>query len=297
MAPSRVGGRGLGKSSSTSGTVFQGEGQVRAGINSQFSSSFGNASHSLPGPLAGDISNNVFLNVGNSGPSIGDNSLETDANSGLSGGPHLHRTGSFNPESYMHVSTQPMSFSSNNISFSDGSSVVQQHSQQDHNSLGIESLQQNQQHATSAAAGSFIQESESYLSQAQKKPRLDVKQEDVLQQQGMQQQLQRQNSMQIEGHNPQLQGLLTQQRLQNQQQLLQSMPNLQRARLQQQQQHLHQQMMLRNHMQSQSIQPGIGVKRSYDSGICARKLMQYLYHQRQRPPVSLHFSLIFDACI
>ncbi|CAM8996598.1 unnamed protein product [Rhodiola kirilowii] len=299
MAPSRVRGRGLGQSSSSAGIFFQGEGQSLSGINSHLSSSFGNSSYLLPGGaghpslnlISGDVSNNVLLSVANSGPSVGGNSLVADANSGLSvsGGPHLQRTGSFNTESYLRHPASPMSFSSNNISFSassimDGSSVVQHNSQQDHGSHGYQSQQQNQQHSTSATSGSFIREPNSYLSQAQKKPRLDMKQEGVLPQQVMQQLLQRQDPMQMQGHNPQLQALLNQQRMRHQQQLLQSMPNLQRARLQQQHQQQHQQMMLSNHMQPQIIQPGTAVKRPYDSGICARRLMQYLYHQRQRPP-------------
>ncbi|CAM8944805.1 unnamed protein product [Rhodiola kirilowii] len=299
MAPSRVGGRGLGQSPSNSGIFFQGEGQSQGRINSQLSSSFGNSSHSLPGtaglssldPASGDISNNVLQSVANSGPSVGASSLVTDANSGHSGGPHLQRSGSFNTESYMRLPASPMSFSSNNISFSassimDGSSVVQQNSQLDHNSHGYQSQQQNPQNSSSPTSGSFIKEPNSYLSQAQKKPRLDLKQENILQQQLMQQLLQRQDPMQLQGQNPQLQALLNQQRIRHQQQMLQSMPNHQRAHLQQQQQQHQQQlqqMMLRSPMQAQNIQPGTAVKRSYDSGICARRLMQYLFHQRQRP--------------
>uniref|UniRef100_A0A7N0RDG7 Transcriptional regulator SLK2 n=1 Tax=Kalanchoe fedtschenkoi TaxID=63787 RepID=A0A7N0RDG7_KALFE len=297
MAPSRLTSRGLGQSSSSSGIFFQGEGQSLAGINSHLSSSFGNSSHSLPGtagrpsldPISGELSNNVLQSVGNSGPSVGASSLVTDANSGLSGGPHLQRSGSFNTDSYMRLPASPMSFSSNNISFSassimDGSTVVQQNSLQDLNSHGYQSQQQNQQHSSSATSGSFIPEPNSYLSQTQKKPRLDIKQEGVLPQQVMQQLLQRPDPMQMQGHNPQLQALLNQQRLRQQQQYLQSMPNLQRAHLQQQHQQQHQQMILRSQMQPQNIQPGAAVKRTYDSGICARRLMQYLYHQRQRPP-------------
>ncbi|KAJ6876432.1 hypothetical protein NC652_035721 [Populus alba x Populus x berolinensis] len=68
-----------------------------------------------------------------------------------------------------------------------------------------------------------------------------------------------------------------QQRLRQQQQILQSMPPLQRAQLQQQQQ-----MQLRQQMQQQAMQPASSLKRPFDGGICARRLMQYLYHQRQR---------------
>ncbi|KAF9616883.1 hypothetical protein IFM89_032845 [Coptis chinensis] len=89
----------------------------------------------------------------NSGPSVCASSLVTDANSALSGGPHLQRSASINTESYMRLPASPMSFSSNNISISgssvmDGSSIVQQGSHQD------QSPQQGQkrQHGASTAS-------------------------------------------------------------------------------------------------------------------------------------------------
>ncbi|GLT69638.1 hypothetical protein SLA2020_417740 [Shorea laevis] len=81
--------------------------------------------------------NNAVLNsVANSGPNVGASSLVTDANSALSGGPHLQRSSSINTDSYMRPPASPMSFTSNNISMSgssvvDGSSVGQQGSHQD----------------------------------------------------------------------------------------------------------------------------------------------------------------------
>ncbi|KAJ0042208.1 hypothetical protein Pint_17388 [Pistacia integerrima] len=304
MAPSRVTG-GLTQSSSSSGIFFQGDGQSQAVVNSHLSSSYGNSSNSIPGtgrpnlgPVSGDMNNAVLNSVANSGPSVGASSLVTDANSALSGGPHLQRSASINTESYMRLPASPMSFSSNNISISgssvvDGSSVVQQGS---HPDPSAQQVQQSQQQGASSATslptsqtgqvslpmgprvpGSFIQDPNN-LSQVQKKPRLDIKQEDILQQQVFQQLLQRQDSMQLQGRNQQLQALL-QQRLRQQQQILQSMPPLQRAQLQQQQQ----QMQYRQQMQQQGMQPTNALKRPYDSGVCARRLMQYLYHQRQRP--------------
>ncbi|XP_021298201.1 probable transcriptional regulator SLK2 isoform X2 [Herrania umbratica] len=204
----------------------------------------------------------------------------------------------------MRLPASPMSFSSNNISMSgssvvDGSSIGQQGSHQDPSVQQMQQSQQLQQGASSATSlpttqtgqvslpmgprvpGSFMQDPNN-LSQVQKKPRLDIKQEDILQQQVLQQLLQRQDSMQLQGRNPQLQALIQQQRLrqQQQQQYLQSMPPLQRAHLQQQQQ----QMQLRQQFQQQGMPQVAAMKRPFDSGVCARRLMQYLYHQRQRPP-------------
>nr|DAD18794.1 TPA_asm: hypothetical protein HUJ06_020257 [Nelumbo nucifera] len=249
--------------------------------------------------------NRVILNsTANSGPSVGASSLVTDANSALSGGPHLQRSASINTESYMRLPASPMSFSSNNISISgssviDGSSMVQQSSHQDHSSQQVQQGQQQQQGTSSASSqptsqtgqasvptgthipNSLTQEPNG-LTQMQKKPRLDIRQEDILQQQLIQQLLQRQDSMQFQGHNPQLQALIQQQRLrqQQQQQILQSMPQMQRVHLQQQQQ----QQQLRHHLQQQAMQPLSAIKRPYENGVCARRLMQYMYHHRHRPP-------------
>lgn len=319
MASSRVAG-GLAQSSSSSGIFFQGDGQSKATVNkSHLGSSYGNSSNSIPGPghsnfgpVSGDTNSGVLAN---SGPSVAASSLVTDANSALSGGPHLQRSPSMNGESYMRLPTSPMSFTSNNMTLSgasliDASSVVQHNSQQDHNAPHLRQTQpQARQVAPGDAllsnsqtvqaslpmgarvSGSLMTDPNSY-SQSQKKPRLDIKQEDFLQQQVLQQLLQRQDSMQLQGRNtPQLQAALfqQQQRLRQQQQIFQSLPPLQRAHLQQQQQ-----IQLRQQLQQQAIQPVNALKRPNDGGVCARRLMQYLYHQRQRPAVSS--SSVFFFC-
>ncbi|KAF7802042.1 putative transcriptional regulator SLK2 isoform X1 [Senna tora] len=262
MTPSRVAG-GLTQSSSNSGIFFQGDGHSLSVVHSHLSSSFGNSSNSMPGsgrsnlgPVSGDMNNAVLNSVANSGPSVGASSLVTDANSALSGGPHLQRSASINTDSHLRLPASPISFSSNNISISgssvmDGSSVVQQSSHQDQSVQQLQQTQQPPQGASTSASlpalqtgpasfpmgarlpASFVQDPNN-LTQLQKKPRLDIKQEDILQQQVMQQILQRQDPMQFQGHNPQL-------------------------------------------------QPMPSMKLPYDSGVCARRLMQYLYHQRQRP--------------
>ncbi|WVZ15106.1 hypothetical protein V8G54_012672 [Vigna mungo] len=319
MTPSRVTG-GLTQSSSHSGIFFQGDGQSQSVVNTRLSSSIVNSSSTVTGarrtnlgPVSGDM-NNVGLNsVANSAPSVGASSLVTDANSGLSGGPHLQRSASVNTDSYLRLPASPMSFTSNNISISgssviDGSSVAQQSSHQDHNVQQLQQSQQQLQGAASAtslpasqtgpsslhmgahAPGSFIHDPNN-VSQLSKKPRLDIKQEDIMQQQQqqvMQQILQRQDSMHLQGRNPQLQALFQQQQRLRQQQIFQSMPQLQRVHLQQQQQQQlqQQQMQYRQQLQQQVMQPSSSVKRPCDngvSGVCARRLMQYLYHQRQRP--------------
>ncbi|ESW24331.1 hypothetical protein PHAVU_004G121400 [Phaseolus vulgaris] len=320
MTPSRVTG-GLTQSSSHSGIFFQGDGQSQSVVNTHLSSSIVNSSSTVTGarrtnlgPVSGDMNNAVLNSVANSAPSVGASSLVTDANSALSGGPHLQRSASVNTDSYLRLPASPMSFTSNNISISgssviDGSSVVQQSTHQDQNPQQLQQNQQQLQGASSATSlpasqtgpsslhmgahvpGSFIHDPNN-ASQLSKKPRLDIKQEDLMQQhQVIQQILQRQDSMQLQGRNPQLQALLQQQQRLRQQQIFQSMPQLQRVHLQQQQQQQQQQqhqqqMQLRQQLQQQVMQPSSAVKRPCDngvSGVCARRLMQYLYHQRQRP--------------
>ncbi|CAJ1952650.1 unnamed protein product [Sphenostylis stenocarpa] len=314
MTPSRVTG-GLTQSSSHSGIFFQGDGQSQSLVNTHLSSSIVNSCNTVPGagrsnlgPVSGDINNAVLNSVANSAPSVGASSLVTDANSALSGGPHLQRSASVNTDSYLRLPASPMSFTSNNISISgssgiDGSSVVQQSSHQDQNAQQLQQNQQQLRGASSATSlpasqtgpsslnmgaqvpGSFIHDPNN-VSQLSKKPRLDIKQEDIMQQQVLQHILQRQDSMQLQGRNPQLQALHQQQQRLRQQQIFQSMPpQLHRVHLQQQQQH-QQQMQLRQQLQQQVMQPSSAIKRPCDngvSGVCARRLMQYLYHQRQRP--------------
>lgn len=323
MASSRVAG-GLAQSSSSSGIFFQGDGQSKATVKSHLGSSYGNSSNSIPGtghsnlgPVSGDTNNGVLNSVANSGPSVGASSLVTDANSGLSGGPHLQRSPSMNAESYMRLPTSPLSFTSNNVSISgvsliDASSVVQHNSQQDHNTPqlpqtqpqarqvapGDASLSNSQTVQASLPIGARVSGSlmtdPNIYSQSQKKPRLEIKQDEFLQQQVLQQLLQRHDSVQMQGRSPQIQALLQQQRLRQQQQIFQSLPHLQRAHLQQQQQ-----IQLRQQLQQQAIQPVTAMKRPHDGGVCARRLMQYLYHQRQRPAVSLSsvFSSLFLGVI
>ncbi|KAJ0662845.1 putative LIM-domain binding protein/SEUSS [Helianthus annuus] len=301
MGASRA-GVGLGHSAASSGIFFQGDMQSQ-GLGNSHLGSFGNSVN----PFAGNMRSNMVLPVsGDITNSIGGSSLVTDANSGLSGGggPRLQRSASANNESYMRLPASPLSFTSNNISISgssviDGPSGMQPGSNQDPHSQQADPRQGGGASAGmslppmrggqvslpngSRALGSFVQDDDN-ISHLQKKPRLDIKQEDIMQQQVLQQILQRQDSMQLQSPNPQLQTLIQQQRLrQQQQQLLQSLPPVQRAHLLQQQQQQQQQLQLRQQLQQQSLQPANAMKRPYDGGVCSRRLMQYLYHQRQRP--------------
>ncbi|KAK8944595.1 Transcriptional corepressor SEUSS [Platanthera zijinensis] len=213
--------------------------------------------HALPADM-----NHRSLNsaANSSGPSMGASSLVTDANSSLSGGPQLQRSSSINNESYTHLPASPLSFSSNNISCSsamDGSSIVQLSPQQEHLPKQCNSVKFSH---------------DSGMLPAEKKQRLDTRQGDAYQQQVIQQMLQRQQ-------NPQLQAMIQQQRFaqaaqqQQQQQILQSLPQLQRIQVYQQP---HQ-------PRTNPVQLVSPARRPSDSGLCARRLMQYMYHQSHRP--------------
>ncbi|KAL9271081.1 putative transcriptional regulator SLK2 [Drosera capensis] len=309
MGPSWVAGGGLPQSPASSGIFFQGDGPSQNMVNSYFTSSFGNSGSSVPGggrsnlgPVSGEVHQGVLNSVATSGPSIGASSLVTDANSGFSGGPRLQRSASINTESFARLPASPLSFSSNNISLSgssiiDGSPNLQQNSQPDTSSqYGNQNQRPFQQGASSATslpagqagqaslplgprlAGNYIQNGGNF-GQMHKKPRLDVKQDEILQHQLFQQLLQR-HDVQVLSHNPQYQAYVQQQQRLRQQQYLPGMPQMQQGQMPQQ----HQQEQLKSHLQQQGIQQMTSMKNQYDSsGVCARRLMQYLYHQRQRP--------------
>ncbi|WOL18145.1 putative transcriptional regulator SLK2 [Canna indica] len=273
VPPSRVTAKGGGssESSSVSDIFFPGDGGQKPATVSSMS---GNRRSGLR-PTSSDI-NQILNSTGNSSsPSVGASSLVTDANSALSGGSQLQRSTSFNNESYMRLPASPMSFSSNisGSSVVDGCSIVQQNSLQE----------QVQKQGLSTATSQLMQHEQTNLMNAQKKPRLDGRHEDALQQQWIHQLLLRREPMQQHSQqNLQLQSIIQQQRLiqqQQQQHAMQSFSQMQRPliTLQQQQQQLQQQRQL-------TLQPASTVNQPFNNGICSRRLMQYLYHQRQRPP-------------
>ncbi|XP_034707871.1 probable transcriptional regulator SLK2 isoform X3 [Vitis riparia] len=225
-------------------------------------------------------------------------SLSTDANLLLSGGPQSWRSASTNMESYLSLPSSPMSFSSHNLSISgssgiDDSSAMEQTSPLDKNCRQVWKRQQQQQQQLGVVNATSQPPSQThYLSlltgikqepdnstQMPKKPRLEVQEEDFLHQQIIQQLLQRKDSLQLQGHNPHLQAWIQQHKMRNQQhqKILQSIQQLQGVDMQQQQQQM------RNQLQQQGTHE-VSAMRPSDSGICSRRLMQYMYHQRHRPP-------------
>lgn len=172
----------------------------------------------------------------------------------------------------------------------DGSSIEHQNSQQDQNPPQIQQKRRRRRRGASSAtsqlssqAGKVFQQIGQELNDLlpmQKKSKRDMGQDE---QQAIQQLPQRQDPIQLEGYNPQLQASMEQQRflkqqnLHQQKQILQSTPQLQ-------QEHTHMQQLQQHCLYP--IPPSVG-EHSYTSNTCARRLMQYLFHYRQRPPVSL----------
>ncbi|KAL6606302.1 hypothetical protein ACP70R_041955 [Stipagrostis hirtigluma subsp. patula] len=222
-----------------------------------------------------DTNGDVPVSTTNSsGPSIGVSSLVTDANSSHSGGAQLQPSTSMNADSFMRVPASPMSFSSNNISGSsviDGS-MVQQSPPQEH-------VQKRSSSVTSEpvipAGGS---------SHAQKKSRIDVRQDDILQHQLIQQLLHGQNSLHLQGqHHPQIQALIQRQKLaqiqqRQHQQLWQPFSQAQQPQI-----GIPRQPQLRPPLAQPGMQIAGPVRTPVESGLCSRRLMQYLYHKRHRP--------------
>ncbi|KAI3793042.1 hypothetical protein L1987_35654 [Smallanthus sonchifolius] len=259
-------------SSPSSGVFFEGDEQSQALRNSHLSSYLSpslvpQSMYANMVPVSGELTNAVMDSMGSSGPG----SLVTDANSGLSGGtPSFKQSASINTESYVQFPASPLSFNSNNISIS-GSTVIDgpssQHGLRQGASSSATSLPNPRLGPSSMFHGSFISDHDNAY-RLQKKPRIDIKQEDTLQHQTLRHMLQRQDSMQLQSPNHQLQALY------QQQQLLQSLPPVQRA-------HLLQQQLL--HSRQTAQQPASAVNRPYDGGVCSRRMMQYICHQRQRP--------------
>ncbi|VAI71204.1 unnamed protein product [Triticum turgidum subsp. durum] len=193
----------------------------------------------------------------------------------MNGSLPFQQSTSMNADSFTRLPASPMSFSSNNISGSsviDGS-IMQQSPPQE---------QMQKRRASSVTSQPVIDAAAAF--HAQKKPRVDIRQDDILQQQLIQQLLQGQSSLHLQGqHNPQLQALIRQHKLaqiqqQQQHQLSQQFPQHQHSQV-----GIPRQPQLRPPLAQPGIQLAGPVRTPVESGLCSRRLMQYLYHKRYRP--------------
>ena len=288
--------------SSSSDNSLEKDEQYQAVVASLLNASPGNFPNTMSmiarmnvGRVSGEI-NPTVLNYMVNGPSVRPSSLVTDSESALSEGPHLHRSASINMDSYLDSPISPSSFSTRNLSQTnssviDGSSIAEytSHLEQDCPQVHKRKYQQGEFNDASKVALQVHRSPllkgtrQEPLSSARmnKKPRLDIKQEAIMHQHIIQQLLQNPNSSQLQGHLPQLQAMFQQHQLQNHkcQKILQSIPQYQGADMQQQQQQM------RHHMQLQVMRQ-VPATQPFNEGICARRLMQQIYHLRQRPAVS-----------
>ncbi|XP_062147267.1 probable transcriptional regulator SLK3 isoform X2 [Alnus glutinosa] len=212
-------------------------------------------------------------------------SLAKNSKSSLSKGPHLHRSSNSNTDSYLELPTSPASFSSRNLSSSssvlDSSSIAQHTSYLDTNCAQVHKRKHQQKvaemHKNSLLNG--IKQDHRTSTQMHKKPRLDIQHEAIMHQHILQQLLQNSDSAQLQGHVPQLQAPFQQHQFQNQkwQKILQSISQYQGVDMQQQQQQ-----QMRQHLQQQVLHQ-VPAMHPSNEGICSRRLMQQIYHLRQRP--------------
>ncbi|KAG8374857.1 hypothetical protein BUALT_Bualt10G0039200 [Buddleja alternifolia] len=120
-----------------------------------------------------------------------------------------------------------------------------------------------------------IKQEQGLLNPILKKPRLDVNQEKIQQQQQEHQIIQELLLKELQDRNPQLKAMIKQYREQNQLQppILHSVAQLRGFHLEPTKQQM------RSFLHDQGNQPGIFTP-LLDSGICSRRFMQYLYHLR-----------------
>ncbi|KAL6647890.1 hypothetical protein ACP70R_015327 [Stipagrostis hirtigluma subsp. patula] len=200
-----------------------------------------------------------------------------DTNSSFSGGAQLQPSTSMNTDTFMRVPASPISFSSNNIS---GSSVI------DGSIMQQSPPQEQVQKRRSSSVTSMPVIDASGALHVQKKSRIDVRQDDILQHQLIQQLLHGQSSLHLQGQqNPQLQALIQQHKLaiqqrqqQQQQQLLQSYPQIQQSQIS-----ISRHPQIRPPLAQSGMQLAGPIRTPVESGLCSRRLNQYLYHKRHRP--------------
>ncbi|CAN6165236.1 unnamed protein product [Urochloa humidicola] len=197
----------------------------------------------------------------------------TDPNSSFSGHPNkLQPSTSMNTDSFMRVPASPISFSSNNIS---GSSVIE-------GSIVQQSPPQDQMQKWRSSSVTSHPMNEGDALHAQKKLRIDVRQDDTQHQ--LVQQLLHGSSLHLQGQqNPQVQALIQQHKMaqmqqRQQQQLLQPFAHIQQSQI-----GIPHPPQLKPPLAQPAMQLAGPNRTPANGGLCSRRLLQYLYHKRHRP--------------
>ncbi|KAH7514014.1 probable transcriptional regulator SLK2 [Ziziphus jujuba] len=243
--------------SSSSDNLLQKRGQFQAVIASLLDASSGNLSSSTPRTASSSVMDANFIF-----PKI----------------PYSHRSSNTTIESNINVPTLSSSSLLNGSSIAQHTFNVPQNrsemlkNKQVEDVFSVMTSQESQKHYNSLVIG--VKQEPIDSTQRHKKPRLDIKEEALQNQYSIQQLLQSQNSMQLQRYTPQLQALFH-----NHMSWNQNHPKLQGVHMQPQQQPMknQQQYLGVNSATSTALQPS-------DEGACSRRLMQYIFHLRHRPP-------------
>ncbi|GMH28878.1 hypothetical protein Nepgr_030721 [Nepenthes gracilis] len=268
-------------------------------VASYLDSYSGNLSHAishasqLNAPLNLRHMDLAFLsNLTNSGTSFEESLLTTDANSTLFSGSYLRSSAINNRDSYLNLPSSPLSSSSSSLQISQSSTVDCFPLLQKTSQVGKSFLQRCDRHqeqlgssiSTSwpiSQAGQVSVPSRTMLDGSihmHKKPRFDIGHEDFLLQNMIQDLLQK---MKMQSNDSKLFPMVPQNMSQNQRekQTFLAVPQSQKIHseaflpqqpIRPQQKH-----------PTQSQDPAV---LALNSGICARRLMHYIYHLRHRPP-------------
>ncbi|PON58365.1 LIM-domain binding protein/SEUSS [Parasponia andersonii] len=281
--------------SSSSDNSFEEHGQYQAGVASPFNASTGN----LPIPNRTGNANvgTVPLDIRNTNQIIGSysraSSLVTDSNFAFSEGPNMHRSVSASMGSDFGLLSSPALFSAHDLrvsgsSIENGAFTAQQTSHLAPNKPQVSKKKQQQKGLTlGSRPGSqklqssplcAVKQEPINITQRQKKPRLDFREEAIPDQYISRQLRLTPNTVQSPRHNtPQLSGLIQHQNS-NQLNVLHAVAQLNGVVIQPQQQQL------RNQLQHQVVQNRISNDHQVDEGACTLQLMQYMRHKRHRPP-------------
>lgn len=240
-----------------------------------------------------------LVNFSSLEPAIGANTTVVNSDLTFPSDAHLHGNGSTNMEPYISLSASSMPFSLNvpmNASPAEKTlSHIYQRSQQERKrkqlaqAAGSTDLSKLKLQTCQVSHAVKIKQEPDIITQMLKKPRFDVNQEDIEQQQIIKQFLLRQQLMQVQDYNSQLKELTQQysQKNQQHQQILHSISQLSGGHSQQPAQQM------RPLLQDLGNQQ-VSFANLIDGDICSERVMQYLYHLRNRPNVS--YFLLTKSC-
>nr|APA20139.1 SEUSS-like 2 [Populus tomentosa] len=217
-----------------------------------------------------DREKTILNSITNLESSLAASFLATGSNSAVPKGPQLQGSASTDTD-HLDLSTFPLLMSPNLSNF--GSSTACYSIAEEDVHLGQNRLQIQKRKR---------QQGDIRTISLHKKIRLDNQKNAILQENIIQQLLPSQDSVQLQAALPALHALVPQNKLGNQKQqdTLQSTLQLLGVNMKQQQQR-----QMRDYLQSLAL-PRVQSMLSFNANVCSRRLMQYMYHQRQRPPDS-----------